>query len=87
MIAIIWLVFWIREKIAVKNIWKTRNLAVANSTGNHLLFIDDDEFVEENWIKNLYNTLVDFNADGVFGLILPEFEEYTPVWIRKKEYY
>lgn len=58
----------------IKNISLTRNKAVKESSGEYLAFIDDDEYAEVEWIYNLYNTLLNFKADGVFGRV----ESYFP---------
>jgi len=65
-----------------KNISLTRNVAVKNATGDYVLFIDDDEFASDNWVMNLYNTLIKFDADGVFGTVTSYFPENTPDWIK-----
>ena len=59
---------------SIKNISLTRNVAVKNANGDFLLFIDDDEYADSEWVINLYSTLKEYNADGVFGLVIPEFE-------------
>ncbi len=72
---------------SIKNISLTRNVAVKNANGDFLLFIDDDEYADSEWVINLYSTLKEYNADGVFGLVIPEFENSAPDWIRNKEFY
>jgi glycosyltransferase involved in cell wall biosynthesis len=67
----------------VKNISLTRNKAVMESTGEYLAFIDDDEFSDNNWIVYLYKTLIEFQADGVFGRVLSYFPSGTPDWIQE----
>jgi succinoglycan biosynthesis protein ExoM len=66
----------------IKNISITRNKAVQESRGEYLLFIDDDEVAEKNWVKSLFNALFNFDADGVFGKVDSYFEDGTPEWIR-----
>jgi succinoglycan biosynthesis protein ExoM len=66
-----------------KNISLARNKAVAHSKGNLVAFIDDDEYPEPNWLMNLYKTLVDLNADGVLGPVLPYYPDDIPEWIIK----
>ncbi|MHA2098770.1 MAG: glycosyltransferase family 2 protein [Candidatus Kariarchaeaceae archaeon] len=72
---------------SIKNISLTRNVAVKNASGDFLLFIDDDEYADNEWVINLYSALKKYNADGVFGLVIPEFENNAPEWIRNKEFY
>src|SRR5262245_38929655 len=55
----------------IKNISLTRNVAVANSAGAYILFIDDDEVACPDWIARLLMAAREYNADGVFGPSLP----------------
>lgn len=66
-----------------QNIALARNRAIRNSTGNHIAFIDDDEYPEVNWLINLYNTLKKYNADGVLGPVLPFYPPGAPLWLKK----
>jgi len=67
----------------IKNISLTRNLAVANANGTHILFIDDDEVACSHWIVRLLEVLRKYDADGVFGPVIPRFEHTAPQWIEK----
>lgn len=69
----------------IKNISLTRNLSVKKSSGNYILFIDDDEVASSQWVYHLLNTLERFNADGVFGPILLEFNPSTPKWMQRRD--
>ncbi|AFH50169.1 Glycosyltransferase [Ignavibacterium album JCM 16511] len=71
----------------IKNISITRNLCLHNASGNYIAFIDDDEIADENWLINLYRCIINFNADGAFGYVIPIFEETIPHYIRFREYY
>ena len=64
-----------------KNISLTRNVAVKNATGDYVLFIDDDEYACDKWVMHLYNTLIKYDADGVFGIVKSYFDIGTPEWI------
>ncbi|MGB8337964.1 MAG: glycosyltransferase [Burkholderiales bacterium] len=64
-----------------KNISLTRNMGVANSTGEYIAFIDDDEYAESEWLKNLYETLQTFQADVVFGPVICEVPPDAPDWL------
>ncbi len=72
---------------AIKNISLTRNLSVEKSSGEFLIFIDDDETASPNWISNLLRTLKTYNADGVFGRVIPEFHDDAPKWLRSEKFY
>jgi len=66
-----------------QNISLARNKAVANSTGDLIAFIDDDEFPESTWLLNLYLTLISTKADGVLGPVIPHFAIQPPRWLIK----
>ncbi len=65
-----------------KNISLTRNLALDKIKGDYVFFIDDDEYADEYWMGYLIDTIVKYNADGVFGRIVSYFDKETPEWIR-----
>lgn len=70
-----------------KNISLTRNVAVENSIGEYLLFIDDDEEADENWIVAYFEAINKYNADGVFGPVLPLYHDQTPAWMREGNFF
>lgn len=41
----------------------TRNLGINTSTGNYLMFIDSDDYIENNYIEKMYTELLDNNCD------------------------
>lgn len=59
-----------------------RNRAVKETNGKYLVFIDDDEYASPNWLKSLYDSLKKYDAHGVWGPVLPEFEEGFPEWMK-----
>jgi succinoglycan biosynthesis protein ExoM len=65
-----------------KNISLARNRAIANSSGNLIAFMDDDERPAGNWLKKLTGTLKQYDAAGVLGPVLPDFPESAPKWIK-----
>ncbi len=67
----------------VKNISLTRNKCVENSTGEYILFIDDDEIASPDWIQSMVDTMLEYNADAVFGRVKSHFKNGTPEWIKK----
>ena len=69
----------------VKNISITRNLSVQKASGDYILFIDDDEKADPHWIRTLLKTMRDFNADGVFGHLEPDFNHQTPAWMKRRD--
>jgi len=66
----------------LKNISLTRNMAVEKASGEYILFIDDDEVASPQWLTYLMKTLDAFDADGVFGPVVPELSTKTPPWMR-----
>lgn len=66
----------------IKNISLARNRGIHRSPeGSHIAFIDDDEFVREDWLYNLYSTMTSRGADGVLGPVIPSFEGAPPKWV------
>src|SRR5262249_11472894 len=48
-----------------QNISLTRNKTIEKSTGDLIVFIDDDQFPADDWLFNLYKAYSDFEADVV----------------------
>ena len=71
----------------IKNISLTRNLAVKNAGGDYILFIDDDGYADEFWIKNMLTCALNYAADAVFGRVIPYFDEDTPIWLLKGRFF
>jgi succinoglycan biosynthesis protein ExoM len=69
----------------IKNISLTRNMTVEKASGEYILFIDDDEVASHEWVYNLVTTVESYNADGVFGPVMPQYNSQTPEWIRCRE--
>lgn len=68
-----------------QNISLARNKAVANSRGDLIAFIDDDEFPEHDWLLNLFQAYHTFAVDGVLGPVMPSFEGTPPAWLVRSE--
>ena len=64
-----------------QGIARARNMAVANASGDFVAFIDDDEFPTPQWLVNLFQTLQDYNVDGVLGPVRPHFDANPPRWL------
>jgi len=71
----------------IQNISLTRNMTLDKSSGNYIAIIDDDETADKYWIRNLVDTLVKFNADAVFGYVIPVFDSNIPKWKKQREIY
>lgn len=72
---------------AEKNIALTRNKALEYVTGDYLVFIDDDEWASESWLSQLVNASKNYNADVVFGPVIPVFQENAPSWIIRGKFF
>lgn len=72
---------------AQQNIARARNKAVENATGSFVAFIDDDEFVNNEWLLNLFMTIRKYDVDGVLGPVNPHFGEGAPQWVVKSGLY
>jgi len=66
-----------------QNIAIARNASVAVATGELVAFVDDDEEPSDDWLLRLYGVLIKHGADGVFGPVLPKFEQGAPNWAVK----
>lgn len=66
-----------------QNIALARNASVAMATGGLLAFLDDDEEPSSDWLRSLYEVLIEYGVDGVLGPVVPTFEEGAPAWAVK----
>ena len=71
------------DREPVRGIARARNRALDVSTGELCAFIDDDEIAEPRWLVELERALVDGNADGAFGPVVPAFAQDAPAWVRE----
>lgn len=72
---------------SVKNISLTRNKAVSLATGEIICFIDDDGKADADWLVHMYACLLNNKADGVFGKVIPYFEDGVEEWIVKGKFF
>ncbi|WP_051202096.1 glycosyltransferase [Ferrimonas senticii] len=66
-----------------KNIALTRNVSVANASGDWLAFIDDDEEADDDWLLQLYRCAQQYHAAAVVGQVVTLYPQATPEWIRR----
>lgn len=69
------------------NIAQARNAAVHTAQGEWVLFIDDDEAPDPDWIRHLVATQREYHADAVFAPVLPRYRDDTPAWIREGDFF
>jgi len=70
-----------------KNIAHARNRALAEARGRWLLFIDDDEVADENWLNAYLEMLDSVECDGLFGPVIPKLEEVVTPWLDVETFY
>ena len=44
----------------------TRNIGINHASGNYIVFVDSDDFIEKNMVEKLLKVAVDYNSDLVF---------------------
>ena len=67
------------EKLGLSH---ARNRAIVEARGDYLMFIDDDETVDRDWLC-AYERLIDAHAPDAFGgRQIVMFEDSRPAWLR-----
>lgn len=61
-----------------------RNRAVRESRGEIVLWTDDDAFPDPDWIAKTLEAFERFEADLVFGKVVPDWETDQPSWFSAK---
>lgn len=64
-----------------QNIALARNRSLSHSQADFVAFIDDDEFADPHWLAQLKQTAEDFDADVVFGPVVPLLPDNAPRWV------
>ena len=64
-----------------RSIALTRNRALSKASGEWILFIDDDEVADENWIAEYLKLVEREPCDGAFGPVLPRLEAVVTPWL------
>jgi len=70
-----------------QNIALARNRALSEASGEWILFIDDDEAADENWITEYLKLVEREPCDGAFGPVLPRLEEVVTPWLDVQTFY
>jgi succinoglycan biosynthesis protein ExoM len=70
-----------------QNISLVRNKAISHVNADFLVFIDDDEYAEPDWLMAHLTAAKQYDADVVFGPVLPVYPENTPDWIKKGKFF
>jgi len=66
--------------VGAGNVSLARNACLDAARGDWLIFVDDDETVEADWLDGHLSAARDFAADAVFGPVFPVYPEGTPDW-------
>lgn len=66
-----------------RNISFARNRAMAEATGEYLVFVDDDEVPTGDWLEQLVRQAEESGADGVQGRVIGVYPRHAPAWARK----
>lgn len=75
-------------KVASGNISVARNALIDAASGDWIAWVDDDEWVEPDWLVRLLDCAHEYKADVVVGPVLPEYPGDAPEWVvRAKPHY
>jgi succinoglycan biosynthesis protein ExoM len=66
---------------------RNRAIASAGSDMDFVAFVDDDEVPLPSWMDELLRVQRSYDADVVYGAVLPYFEEDVPAWIVKGQFF
>jgi glycosyltransferase involved in cell wall biosynthesis len=61
-----------------------RNTALKSSSGDIVVWTDDDINAEANWLSELLSCHQSLDADVVFGKVVPMWETQPPSWFSKR---
>jgi glucosyl-dolichyl phosphate glucuronosyltransferase len=70
-----------------KGLSGARNTGVAASSGDVVVFLDDDAFGEARWLESLTAPFVDPTVCGVGGWVVPAWEVAPPTWFPETFYW
>jgi GT2 family glycosyltransferase len=68
------------SNLSTKGLSGARNTGVAISSGDVIVFLDDDAFAEMEWLENLTAPFSDESVAGVGGWVKPNWPSETPQW-------
>lgn len=66
------------EKLGLSN---ARNRAIGEAHGEYVIFMDDDESVDPDWLRAYERLIVDKQPDAFGGRISVLFEDRRPPWV------
>ena len=65
----------------------TRNQSIARAEQEWLAFIDDDERAPAAWLQTIFSSVVQAEADGALGPVVPQVPAHAPDWIARGRFY
>lgn len=71
---------------AAQGLSHARNRGIVESTGEVLLFTDDDVLPEPEWLETTLEGLAKYQADACGGYIAPIWETPPPAWLTERFY-
>lgn len=71
----------------VANIASARNTAINTAKGEWILCMDDDEVPDPQWIQSMLDTQRQYQADVVFGPVVPRYLSSTPSWVVEGKFF
>jgi succinoglycan biosynthesis protein ExoM len=71
----------------VQGISHARNHALQKITAPFAAFLDDDEYVGVDWLRNMRDTIIGTGADVVSGPVNRVLPDSTPQWVRQLPMY
>jgi glycosyltransferase involved in cell wall biosynthesis len=72
---------------STKGLSGARNTGVASSSGDVVVFLDDDAYAESDWLERITAPLIDPTVAGVGGWIVPHWETARPNWLPESFYW
>jgi succinoglycan biosynthesis protein ExoM len=70
-------------QVRARNIAIARNACIDNADSLFVAFVDDDEWVDRDWLTHLRNAALRYNADAVIGAVNAIYPADTPPWLKK----
>lgn len=70
-----------------KNISIARNACLDAATADYLAFIDDDELVGGDWLKEILHTMRETEAAAVLGPVIAVYNEESPKWLLRGNFH
>lgn len=73
---------WVRVlPCGMRNIAAARNVCLDAADAEYLIFVDDDEWVADDWLIEMHAQAGATGADAIFGRVVGVFPEGTPTWL------